>query len=261
MWLNIKNHALKHLHHYSLHLIAHKTVISNIQNVIAMTLSLSKAITRIIIVAAIIILSIFLYGCASSTQITGSWKSPEASAQQYQRIVVAALTDNVLARQEVESDLQAQLRLRGIEATKSIDLFPPSVASKAGPDVNLLLERIKEDRYDAILTAALVDEQTETRYVPGNVGYRPMTRFMWYGSFRGYYTYWYPTLYDPGYYTEDKIYYLETNLYDAQTDKLVWAAQSRSYSPGSLRRAAAKFAEITVQKMSEDNVISAQITQ
>ncbi|WP_224744097.1 DUF4136 domain-containing protein [Pontibacter aquaedesilientis] len=207
------------------------------------------------------ILSLFLYGCASSTQITGSWKSPEALPQQYQRIVVAALTDNVLARQEVENDLQAQLRLRGIEASKSIDLFPPSAGAKTGPDVNLLLDRIKENGHDAILTAALVDEKTETRYVPGNVGYRPMTRFMWYGSFRGYYTYWYPTLYDPGYYTEDKVYYLETNLYDAQTDKLVWAAQSRSYSPGSLRRAAAKFAEITVQKMSEDNVISAQIRQ
>lgn len=193
--------------------------------------------------------------CSSSTQIMGSWKSPEIEAQNYQRVVVAALTDNVLARQEVENDLQAQLQQRGIEATRSIDLFPPSAAAKAGPDVNLLIERIKENGHDAILTAALVDEQTETRYVPGNMGYQPMSRFMWYGSFRGYYNFWYPTLYDPGYYTEDKVYYLETNLYDVNTDRLVWSAQSKSHSPRSLRKAASQFAELTVQKMAEDNVL------
>lgn len=191
----------------------------------------------------------------------GSWKSPEIAAQNYQRIVVAALTDNVLARQEVENDLQLQLQQRGIEATRSIDLFPPSAATRGGSDVNLLLERIKENGHDAILTAALVDEQTETRYVPGNMGYHPMSRFMWYGSFRGYYNFWHPTLYQPGYYTEDKVYYLETNLYDADTDRLVWSAQSKSYSPRSLRRAASKFAELTVQKMTEDNVLPAQARQ
>lgn len=199
--------------------------------------------------------------CSSSTRILGSWKSPEIEAQHYRRVVVAALTDNVLARQEVENDLAAQLQMRGIQATRSMDLFPPSAAAKTQPDVNLLIERIKENGHDAILTAALVDEQTETRYVPGSMGYRPMTRFMWYGSFRGYYTFWYPTLYDPGYYTEDKVYYLETNLYDVNTDRLVWSAQSRSHSPSSLRKAASKFAELTVQKMTEDNVLPSVVKQ
>lgn len=213
------------------------------------------------IVLPILLLLAGIAGCASSTQILGSWKSPEIEAQQYRRIVVAALTDNVLARQEVENDLQAQLQSRGIEATRSIDLFPPSAASKSGPDVNLLMERIKSNGHDAILTAALVDEQTKTRYVPGSMGYRPMTRFMWYGSFRGYYTFWYPTLYDPGYYTENKVYYLETNLYDVASDRLVWSAQSKSYSPRNLRKAASQFAEVTVQKMTEDNVLPSVVAQ
>jgi hypothetical protein len=226
-----------------------------------MKISFLKATTSMMIQTATIMLSIFLSACSSSTQIMGSWKSPEIAAQNYQRIVVAALTDNVLARQEVENDLQIQLQQRGIEATRSIDLFPPSASARMGPDVNLLLERIKENGHDAILTAALVDEQTETRFVPGTMGYHPMNRFMWYGSFRGYYNFWYPTLYQPGYYTEDKVYYLETNLYDAHNDQLVWSAQSKSYSPRSLRKAASRFAEITVQKMGEDNVLPAQIRQ
>lgn len=226
-----------------------------------MTVTFSKNLTKTLMVAALILLSILLYGCASSTQILGSWKSPEISSQNYHRIIVAALTDNVLARQEVENDLQAQLKRRGIEATKSIDLFPPSAGEKGPQDVNMLLGKIRENGHDAILTAALVDERTETRYVPGSMGYAPITRFGWYGSFRGYYSYWYPILYNPGYYTEDKVYYLETNLYDAKTESLVWSAQSKSYSPSNLRKAAAQFAEVTVKKMTEDNVLPSVVVQ
>lgn len=207
---------------------------------------------------AILALALLLYSCVSSTQLTGSWKSPEAIGKNYDNIVVAALTDNVLARQKVETDMQTQLMQHDIKATKSIDIFPPTIGSEKGPDVNLLLEKMRGNDYDAVLTVALVDKKTQTRFVPGTVDYRPVTRFAWYGNFRGYYTYWYPILYDPGYYTEDKIYYLETNLYDVENDELLWSAQSRSYSPGSLRKAAEKLAEITVNKLAQDNLIQAR---
>lgn len=205
-------------------------------------------------------LVLLLTACTPTTRITGTWKSPEAT-QTYNTLVVAALTENILARQEVETDMQNQLQQRGIKATRSLDIFPPGRASKNGPDVNLLLEKMRGDNYDAVLTVALVDEQTQTRYVPGNVGYRPVTRFAWYGNFRGYYTYWHPILYDPGYYTEDKIYYLETNLYNVENDNLLWSAQSQSYSPRSLRKAAQKLAEITVNQMAKEGLIQGQVSQ
>jgi hypothetical protein len=210
----------------------------------------------------IVSLAFIVYACVSSTQLTGSWKSPEATGKTYNNIVVAALTENILARQEVEKDMQNQLLQRGIKATKSIDIFPPTGSTKEGPDVNLLLEKMRGADYDAVLTVALVDEETETRYVPSNIGYRPVTYFSWYGNFRRYYTYWQPILYEPGYYTEDKIYYLETNLYGVDNDALVWSAQSHSHSPSSMRKAAEKLAELTINKLAEDNLIQAQhVTQ
>ncbi|NEM96903.1 DUF4136 domain-containing protein [Pontibacter burrus] len=202
-------------------------------------------------------LPLLLTGCASSTRITGTWKSPEATST-YNNIVVAALTENILARQKVETDMQNQLRQHGVNATRSMDIFPPARSSKNGPDVNLLLEKMRNDNYDAVLTVALVDEETQTRYVPGNVGYRPVTTFAWYGNFRRYYTYWYPIMYDPGYYTEDKVYFLETNLYNVKDDNLLWSAQSRSYSPSSMRKAAEKLAEITINQLATEGLIHAQ---
>ncbi|ARS36529.1 hypothetical protein [Pontibacter actiniarum] len=194
------------------------------------------------------------WGCTPSTRITGTWKNPEVESRSYDKVVVAALTDNIRARQTVETDMQNQLQQRGITATRSIDLFPPTV-SRSGPDVNLLLQKVKDQHYGAILTVALLDEETDTRYVPGGYGYTPMTRYGWYGRFRGYYTYWYPTLYDPGYYTEEKVYFLETNLYDTETERLLWSAQSKSYSPASLRKASETLAELTVAQMARESII------
>lgn len=196
-----------------------------------------------------------LAGCAPSTQITGSWKSPNATSQTYDKIIVAALTDDVQARQVIENNLQAQLQKQGINATKSIDVFPPALMRESGSDTDMLMNRIKGDGYDAIMTAAVIDQETETQYVPGSYAYAPVTRFGWYGNFRGYYNYLYPTLYQPGYYDKDKVYYLETNLYDAQSENLLWSAQSKSYSPASLSTFADTFAEITVDKMKQDNLI------
>ncbi len=197
----------------------------------------------------------FMVGCAPSTAITGTWKSPEATAGTFNRIIVAALTDNAVARQTIEAQLQTQLQQRGINATKSIDLFPPAIMRDGGTTADAILNKIKGDQHDAILTVALVNTETETRHVPGQTMYTPITRFGWYGTFRGYYTYWRPMLYDPGYYREDKVYFLETNLYDAQSERLLWSAQSESYNPTSLQRFAQKFGEVTVGQMQKENLI------
>lgn len=209
---------------------------------------------NLVVLIALFITGTFLYGCSPATEITSSWKSPKANDQVYNSVVVAALTDNIQTRQVIEDNLQRELQEKGIKATKSVDLFPPTMMREEGTDADMLMQRITGDGHDAILTVAVIDEKTETRYVPGTT-YTPTTRFNWYGTFRGYYNYWRPVLYDPGYYREENIYFLETNLYDAQNDQLLWSAQSRSYNPSSLSSFAENFSEITVAKMRKDNVL------
>ncbi|OKL42238.1 hypothetical protein A3841_09265 [Pontibacter flavimaris] len=201
------------------------------------------------------ILGLAVWGCTPTTRITGTWKNPEISAQKYSKVMVVALSDNVRARQTVETDMKAQLQQRGLDAARSLDMFPPTMSEKGGPDVNQILAKAREQGYDAILTVALLDQETETRYVPGAYGYTPITRFGWYGRFRGYYTYWYPTVYDPGYYTEEKTYFLETNLYDVKTEQLQWSAQTESHSPASLRKASITLAELTVNSMVQEGLL------
>ncbi|WP_162054967.1 hypothetical protein [Pontibacter pamirensis] len=223
-----------------------------------MKISIKSSSQKLLSYLTVLVIGLGLYGCAASTEVIGSWKRPEAVTETYNNVVVAAMTDNIQARQIIEEQLENQLELRGVKATKSIELFPPSAADKQGGDPDMMLQRIQGEGYDGIITAAVVDQETETRYVPGNLGYgayAPVTRFGWYNTFRGYYGYMSPALYQPGYYTKDKIYFLESNLYDAGSENLVWSAQSRSYDPGTVTSFADEFAEVTVKQLAKDNVI------
>ena len=103
---------------------------------------------------------------------------------------------------------------------------------------------------DAILTVGLVDKTSETRYVPGTVSYSP---YMGYGyGFGGYYGYMGPTMYNPGYYTTDKTYFMEANVFDASNEKLIWSAQSEAYDPTSISKFSRDYTTILMDKISSD---------
>lgn len=196
----------------------------------------------------------FLSACSPSTRMTASWTNPEAKTN-YNNILIAAMTENVNTKQMIEDALAEELSAKGINVSKSIDLFPPNFTEDMMNDKDALLQAIRENGHDAILSVVLIDEETETRYVPGNAAYAPMSRFNYYGNFWGYYSNWYPQIYNSGYYAEDKVYFLESNLYNANTENLVWSGQSESVNPASLQSFSGNFAEITVNEMINENLL------
>lgn len=198
---------------------------------------------------------LLLLACSPATEITGSWKSDNSYPEKINKILVTALTGKVNVRQTVESDLVKELQKNGYIAIKSIDVIPPTFSEEKTPDKEALLSKIKGTGVDVILTVALIDKETENRYVPGNVGYTPVTRFGYYGRFWGYYNTWYPTLYSPGYYTEEKTYFIETNLYDAGNEQLLWSAQSETYNPGGLSGFSKDFSAVVLDKLKKDGVL------
>ncbi|NVJ87693.1 MAG: hypothetical protein HWE15_15430 [Algoriphagus sp.] len=204
------------------------------------------------------ILSALLVGvlasCSPSVKILGAWTSPNKPAEGYSKIFVTALTDNVLARQTVEQDLDNLLLAEGIEANSSFDILPPGFRSN-GVDKDQVIAKIRENGNDAILTVALLDQTNETRYVPGTTTYAPM-RYGYYGRFWGYYNYYNPVMYDPGYYTTDKNYYLEANLYDANTEELIWSSQSEATNPSSIETFSKTFSKTVVDQLIKAGLIS-----
>lgn len=199
--------------------------------------------------AFLLLVLVTLTGCSSTTNITGSWINPEASTQ-YQSILVTVLTPNVVAREAVENSLVEELRKEGVNAKSSLETFPPNFMNQQ-PEKQDILDKVTSENMDGILTITLQDSEEETRYVPGSTAYVPVR-----GSFGRYYSVYYPTMYDPGYYTTSKLYFTENNLYDVGTENLVWSAQSKTYDPTNVETAARGIARAVVNQMKQDGLFN-----
>lgn len=199
-------------------------------------------------------ISAILFSCSPSTKIIGSWSSPDKPAEKYNKILITGLTSNLVNRQAFEESLAQKLEEDGIDAASSLTLIQVGSA-KDEEGMKKALETIREAGFDGIVTVALLDQTSETRYVQGT-SYYPMGYGGYYGRYSGYYGYYGAMTYDPGYYTTDKMYYIEVNLYDAKTEGLVWSSQSETTNPSNLEAFSHTFAAVVVDRMIKDGLIS-----
>lgn len=197
-------------------------------------------------------------GCSTSTNITAVWRSPDNGAVRYKNLCVVAITENVTNKHVVEQEMFEQLKAKGVNASKLGELLPYKF-SGAQTEKDLILEKVKTVGSDGILTFALIKQKEETRYVPGNATYAPPARYGYYGTFGGYYGYYGNQMYDPGYYTHDEVYFIETNLYDVASEKLVWSAQSKTYNPSGIQQFAEDFTTTITKQLIKSNVIVPQV--
>lgn len=216
-----------------------------------------KNIYKILAIACLSFIAVLFVSCGPSTVITASWKSPSVPSKKYSRILVAALTSNTIAKVTLENEVALALG-NGVNVLKSISEFPPDIHN-TDSDKEAIMKNVKNKNVDAILTISLINKETETRYIPGSYSYNPIIGYNYYDNFWGYYSYRYPYSYDPGYYVQDKIYFIETNLYDVKTEKLIWSAQSRTYNPAGLETFSKEFSNIIVAKMKKDGVLNGDL--
>ncbi|MXV51156.1 hypothetical protein GS399_09260 [Pedobacter sp. HMF7647] len=214
-----------------------------------------KNLTKI--TGMMLIISLVMSACSSTTSVTGSYKDPSfTAATEFKKIFVAGLTSNVPARQKIETSMAEAITSRGFAAVKSLDVFTPDFQSSSGSKSDLVLQKIRETGSDGILTVALVNKETESRYVPGSA--YPVGAYPYYGTFGGYWGNFYGAgMYDPGYYTTDKTYYVETNLYDAKTEKIVWSAQSQTMNPSNIDDFLAGYKKALAKQLAKDGLITA----
>ncbi|HTB26231.1 MAG TPA: hypothetical protein VK711_12730, partial [Puia sp.] len=127
--------------------------------------------------------------------------------------------------------------------------FGPILTLDKLPKNDVLLKAIRDLGCDGIFTVALVDQESKTHYVPGNsasVGFVPYAGYGYYYS--GYYAYS-PTFYSPGYYETDKTYFIESNLFNAVTEKLLISMQSKVVNPPTAMKASKQYTQMLVTEL------------
>jgi len=210
-----------------------------------MTVKTRSALLLLPLVAAL--------ACAPSVQMTGQWVDKELfQPGKYSSMFIAVMSQNLSVKQVFENDLASEAASRGVKAVKSGDIFKPNFTAENAGSKEAVLAKVRELGLETIFTVALKDKETSTRYVPGTVMYSPSP---YYGGWGGYYSNTYATVYTPGYYTQDKTYFVESNLYDVATEKLLWSVQSEIINPGKVEAVAEEYTSMLLDALAKEGLL------
>ena len=200
--------------------------------------------------ACFITLLLISNGCGPSQRVTSSWRNPNhVWGKSYKKVFIAALTNKQRVRVNLENEMASAALSKGMQVVKSHEVFQPTFTRESTPGREEMMGKVRELGCDLIFTTTLVDRRSEVRYVRGSM-YAPFPAYGY--RFRGFYDYWYPFLYDPGYYTTDRLYSMEGSLFDASNEMMIWSVQTESYNPESLERFSKGITQVMMEKAMED---------
>jgi hypothetical protein len=172
------------------------------------------------------LIAMLITACAL-TKLTSAWKDPSYQGQP-RKIMVIGIAKKPLNKRILDDEFVRQLKARGTDAVASYTVMPDEKQA----DHAVIAAKMKEQGADGVLISRLANKKTVHTYVPGSVSYPPSYP-SYYGNWRDYYGYGSQAVYTPGYTAEDEYALMETNLYDAGNDKLIWSASSETEIRGS----------------------------
>jgi hypothetical protein len=186
-----------------------------------------------------------IMGCGPSTQIERSFKEPSSTVtfNDMKKVLVVSFAQSESARMQIETQVANMLQGRGVPS------YSYKITSTKGADPEEVSKALDADGFDGALVMRLVEKEKETNYVPGT------TTGPYYGGFRGYYGYGYGAYSTPGYYVEDKIYHIETNVYDLKADKLVWSAMTATTNPNKMEKTVNEIVDVLAKQMRKDGFL------
>ena len=196
-------------------------------------------VSRLALCAAVAFVSV---ECAS-TKMTKNWVYPEHGPLDFENILAIVLVQDSLVRRSGEDELVRQIRKA--KAIASYTLIPDQDMQ----DENRVRQAVTDSGVDAIIVMRPVFDEQELRYVPGSY---PAA----YNTFYGYYGWAYPVVYSPGYFRNDRIVGVETNVYDTSDGKLVWSGVSQTTNPKDTQKLAADTAKAVRSVMRKYGFIS-----
>jgi len=152
-----------------------------------------------------------LFACVS-TKLEKSWADPSFSLNPnpYKKVLVLAPLKDAASQRIAEDKIVKQLK-------KSVGVQSYSYLTTTETDPKILQAQLLKDGFDGIILMHLTDVEKSVSYNQGTS----------YGGWYGYRSY------TPGYYTENKTFLVETNMYSVKDDKLMWSGTTSSLNPTS----------------------------
>lgn len=198
---------------------------------------------------ALTILTLVVSPLFAGTKIVHRWVLTDQPMPKLKKILVIAVLENYLIRQEFEDEMEKLLAKSDVEGIKSHMVLPPRNELMEGE----LKQRIKEADYDAVLVIRPKAFRKETEEVGTSSFYMPPP---------GYYNFWpywnmtYTQIYSTGsYLKENTIVSAEFNLYNTKDEKLLWSGETDTVYSKNFGKLGKEYATTLVKQLKKDQVI------
>jgi hypothetical protein len=187
---------------------------------------------------------LLIVSCAS-TRLTETWVDQNQQGKPLSDILVIALTDDEEVRRSFERKFVAQLEALGAEAISSAKVISMPADQKLEKDV--ILKVVREFQNDGVIITHLVDLEEKEVYTPP-----PRPRREYYSDYSLVHRY----THEPGHYSSNTLVHLETNLYDAKTEKLVWTGKSETWNPQSDEQMIDEVIRLVIKDLQKKNLLA-----
>lgn len=186
--------------------------------------------------------ALLLAACAA-TSLTSAWKDPTYTGGGFRRLLVVGASDSPTYRRVFEDEFSRALRAAGVQAVQSYTLIPQD----GSIDEAVLKATVRKQGLDGVVMTRLLRIDTQTVYTPGFAWSVPALGYR--NSLYGYYnTAWSPYAL-PAEGREYRSAVLETTLWNAADDKLVWTATTSTFAPESVQSVTADYAKVVIEEL------------
>lgn len=174
---------------------------------------------------------LLLSGCAT-TEVLNVWHEKDLPESKLTNVLVIGVIKEPVYRRIFENSMVEQLNRLGVKASASYSLFPNADYLEK----SVIVSKINQLKIDGVIVAKIVDKKKEkvhtagSTYVSGSSfrGYPYTTSYERSSSWYGYYDSSYQVTRTPGYTVEYDVSTVETNIFSAENEKLVWSAMTET---------------------------------
>jgi len=181
----------------------------------------------------------------STTYVSSLWRDPTYQVKPH-KIMIIGIAKSPANKRTLEDDFAKQLKLQGTDAVSSYAILPDD---KEG-NKNAIAAKMKEQGADAVLITRIANRKTV--YTNLLEVYAPPQS---YRTWQNYYEYGYGNITSPNDVEETKYAVMETNMYDAGNDKLIWSASSETQITGTDQNFIKSYVNVMVKNMTQQKLL------
>ncbi|MEN9686024.1 MAG: hypothetical protein RLZZ28_1810 [Bacteroidota bacterium] len=208
------------------------------------------------VLAAGITIIALMVSCKTPQQSTGVWINKEKiTGKKFSNIFILVMSADLEARSMLENDLAKIAGEKGYKTVKSIDVMAPTLQDSKLPSKETIVAKVKESGCDAVFIASLLKKDESVRYTPGQEAYSVQPYYTWSGNYIGYYSHWQPTVSTASYYTQEKAYFMQSNLYETASQEIMWSVQSQVFDPKNIGKFSKSYTSTLVGQLSQEGLL------